>query len=142
MRNNLETIVEAIRHLEGDHLFSDDRNHSTPSSSPPSASPQVIVEVSSSASGSPNNSQSVVEVPLALTATLSSASCPVLPAGTTYIVANAPIITSTSTSSLKQHTPTSIARSGGATIKVEDQPINLEFRPGPSRSPSFSRVLY
>jgi len=39
IRNNLETIVEAIRHLEGDHLFSDDRNNSTPSSSPASASP-------------------------------------------------------------------------------------------------------
>lgn len=28
-RQNLETIVEAIRHLEGDHLFRDDEPHST-----------------------------------------------------------------------------------------------------------------
>lgn len=47
IRNNLETIVEAIRHLEGDHLFteSDDRNNSTPSSSPPSASPPRGMEI-------------------------------------------------------------------------------------------------
>lgn len=61
VRNNLETIVEAIRHLEGDHLFSDDRNHSTPSSSPPSASPHAM-DLSTSDSTSPNGSQLIVGI--------------------------------------------------------------------------------
>lgn len=61
VRNNLETIVEAIRHLEGDHLFSDDRNHSTPSSSPPSASPHAM-DLSTSDSTSPNSTQLIVGI--------------------------------------------------------------------------------
>ncbi|OXA52863.1 transcription factor AP-4 [Folsomia candida] len=135
IRNNLETIVEAIRHLEGDHLFSDDRINFTRSSSPPSASPRGM-DISMSASASPNCSQTTVEVPLALTATLST-SCQASPMATAYSgssgVAPGTISTPTAIIMKQQHVVTPpVSR----IVEVEDQPINLEFRPGLSRSPS------
>lgn len=131
----METIVEAIRHLEGDHLFSDDRINFTRSSSPPSASPRGM-DISMSASASPNCSQTTVEVPLALTATLST-SCQASPMATAYSgssgVAPGTISTPTAIIMKQQHVVTPpVSR----IVEVEDQPINLEFRPGLSRSPS------
>lgn len=43
-RNNLESIVEAIRRLEGDHLFADDDDHNdlTPSPGSPSAAVEEV----------------------------------------------------------------------------------------------------
>lgn len=43
-RNNLESIVEAIRRLEGDHLFADDDDHNdlTPSPGSPSATVEEV----------------------------------------------------------------------------------------------------
>jgi len=91
------------------------------------------MEICSSSSGSPNASQTIVEVPLALTATLSSASCQALPPGTTFIVASSSGTGTTPVTSLKHHMLNSVSR----TVEVvEEQPINLEFRPGQSRSPS------
>jgi hypothetical protein len=136
VRNNLETIVEAIRHLEGDHMFSDDRHSSTPSSSPPSNSPRALLDGCSSSTGSPGGSQTLMEVPLALTATLSS-SCQALPPGTTTFIVASPTGSGnnvTVSPLLKQH---HMLNTVSRTVEiVEEQPINLEFRPGHSRSPS------
>ncbi|CAG7704203.1 unnamed protein product [Allacma fusca] len=137
IRNNLETIVEAIRHLEGDHLFSDDRNNSTPMSTPPSASSPIrAMEICSSAGSSPSHSHgsAMVEMaPLALTAT-HSPSLGQLQLPPQQLSGNCfPTATvSTTVTSLKQHVLSRLARSS----EIDDQPINLEFRPVISRSPS------
>lgn len=69
-RQNLETIVEAIRHLEGDSMF-DSAASGTSSSSGPSSSNSCSSSSSSSSNGTTSSScttsSSNQEVPLALT---------------------------------------------------------------------------
>jgi transcription factor AP-4 len=138
IRNNLETIVEAIRHLEGDHLFSDDCHDSSspPTTSPCSASPPGAMEICSSPGSSPSHSQSMVELPLPMRSSVStsSPSCQPQSSGSGY-PSSPPA--STIVTSLKNHVLNRIAR----TSDVEEQPINLEFRPGLSVTkspPAFS----
>lgn len=134
----METIVEAIRHLEGDHLFSDERNNNGggQSSTSRSCSPPRAMEICSSSSSSPSHVQSrlLMEAPLALTSTApalisASAGFP------TTVQTGVPV--STTVTSLKHHVLNRIARSS----ELEEQPINLEFRPGQSRSPSPSSYM-
>ena len=141
--------MEAIRHLEGDHLFSDDRNNSTPSSTPPSAASPRAMEICSSAGSSPSHSHghTMIEInPLSL----ASAHCPSVVgqnevqsqsqqlqqqqqmSGSTF--PSATVSSSTPVTTLKHHLLNRLARSS----ELDDQPINLEFRPvsSPPRSPS------
>ena len=123
LRNNLETIVEAIRHLEGDHLFSDERVKSSPGESTSSDSATGSMEICQSPEGSPTSmqSQSMNEVQINFVSTPSS--------HTPQPSTSTPV--STTVTSLKHHVLNRIAR----TSEAEDQPMNLEFRPA-SRSPS------
>ncbi|CAL8079740.1 unnamed protein product [Orchesella dallaii] len=143
VRHNLNSIVEAIRQLEGDHLF-DERTPARSSVSPPSASPPRAMEVCSSSGNSPSHAQSqtyghpvgvYMEAPLALTASVG------VPEGqsnggiamrSAYQTSATVVPVSTTVTSLKHHVLNRIARSN----EVEEQPINLEYRPVVSRSPS------
>ena len=75
----METIVEAIRHLEGDHLFSDDHNNSAASSPSPVDSPREMEICSSGSSPTSHHSQAqsnvvitMEEVPMVEIQTLST----------------------------------------------------------------------
>lgn len=125
----METIVEAIRHLEGDHLFSDDRTSKSSSSD----SPSRPMEICQSPEGSPTHSeqsQAMNEMPLTY---MGTPSCLSRTANMNQLPNNATATTSASTTvtSLKHHVLNRIARTSDA----EEQPMNLEFRPA-SRSPS------
>ncbi|ODM91520.1 Transcription factor AP-4 [Orchesella cincta] len=145
VRHNLNSIVEAIRQLEGDHLFADDRTPARSSVSPPSASPPRAMEVCNSSGNSPSHAQSqtyghpvgvYMEAPLALTAASVAVPEPVQSSGlamrSAYQTSATIVPVSTTVTSLKHHVLNRIARSN----EVEEQPINLEYRPVVSRSPS------
>lgn len=149
--------MEAIRQLEGDHLFADDRSPPRITASPPSTSPRAM-EVCSS-NGNPSSSEymspapqvttvrqpwsgtcqppsykpvPIHEKPLALTTFTVTPSESMHHASQYHQTSATVVPVSTTVTSLKHHVLNRLARSN----ELEDQPINLEYRPAASRSPS------
>jgi len=122
--------VEAIRHLEGDHLFSDDRNNSSSSPSSPADSAPEMEICSSGSSPVSHHSQSP---------SCSSMELPMVEIQIPASTATGPdsLVATETVTSLNHHVLTRLSHDSS---DPEEQPINLEFRPS-SRSPSPELIL-